>query len=1028
MKQIERICLCNSAHSLLQYFLLSSTEQILHTYYFGGSAVDKILGRYFPEQYVNVFDFCEKYLRERPKENSLAEWEARLYNEVFPQKWPFLLETGIKYYGHDHLYATPYVFRENTFELLEDGLLNYFPYPYNTYVEDEKETSALGPLFGIIRRYAGDEPQCVKIHLTGLREIPYNDILPVEVNSLENLWNLSNEGKKEMINAIFGMYGEDYKKYVRCTKILMTQPLSEDKIISESEKEVIYKDIVANIGAENLLIKPHPREKTNYEKIFPHIAVVGSSIPVQLLSLNGVRFKTAIAISSTALFDFPYKIEVVWIGGEIHPKILLYAPHTRSDKVMITNSNIVRVSYTNYTNKKISVIVPIYKVEKYLDACVESIISQTYNNLEIILVDDGSPDECPRLCEKWSKKDSRIIVIHQKNGGLSAARNAGMNRATGDFIGFVDSDDTIEPDMYEQLLQSMLREPRADFAVCGVKTIVEGSADTISAEEYNNYFKVDECQNVSIGTAAINRIPAPAWNKLYRRDFLVKNGIRFPQGMNNEDEAFFLFCVARSRYIAFVPMQLYHYYRRDVGIIVEQQERFAKKGILPDYLSKIAPLLVDFIKRDRRYDLLGRVLMSLLSYVNTQNTDLVQSCVAALLNRLDVNLKQYSCLMGISSTDAEALENLRHGPYDENMLMDSDESLFPYPLPHMNNGPQISIIVPVYNVEKYLLQCLESLIRQTYDRIEIIVVNDGSTDNSLDIMEECARTDGRIHVINQKNRGTAIARQVGLNKSKGQYVIFVDPDDWIEPDTCSKLLERIIETGDDIVLHAMVAEVDGEESLDRIQEISNYFNREIPKIEGPQKMLQACFVDRLFNWSMCMRIFSREVLVQAFEHLPQKHCIFGEDMISTFYILSYSRRMSYFHEPLYHYRIGTGVSTKKSLSREDVVQSLQCFLYLNDCREFARKHYKDNGRVNDVLDKIEALLADGVVGMTERMLNIKKILDECSELRNRNELLQTEIQRLLEKRKKHIFLIRLLVYICVSFIIFIGLYIVMLLL
>lgn len=332
-------------------------------------------------------------------------------------------------------------------------------------------------------------------------------------------------------------------------------------------------------------------------------------------------------------------------------------------------------------------------------------------------------------------------------------------------------------------------------------------------------------------------------------------------------------------------------------------------------------------------------------------------------------------------------------------------------------SPDISIIVPVYNTAPYLRQCLESLTHQTAKDIEVVVVNDGSTDNSLDIMEECARTDGRIHVINQKNRGTAIARQVGLNKSKGQYVIFVDPDDWIEPETCSKLLERITETGDDIVLHAMVAEVDGEESLDRIQEISNYFNREIPKMEGPQKMLQACFVDRLFNWSMCMRIFSREVLVQAFEHLPQKHCIFGEDMISTFYILSYSRRMSYFHEPLYHYRIGTGVSTKKSLSREDVVQSLQCFLYLNDCREFARKHYKDNGQVNDVLDKIEALLADGVVGMTERMLNVKKIVNDCSELQKKIESLQVEVQRLLQKRHRHILAIRRLTCVCIFFVI-----------
>ena len=99
----------------------------------------------------------------------------------------------------------------------------------------------------------------------------------------------------------------------------------------------------------------------------------------------------------------------------------------------------------------ISVIVPVYDVEKYLDRCVESIVNQTYQNLEIILVDDGSPDNCPAMCDNWAEKDSRIKVIHKKNGGLSDARNAGMEIVTGEFIGFVDSDDWIEPEMYQLL-------------------------------------------------------------------------------------------------------------------------------------------------------------------------------------------------------------------------------------------------------------------------------------------------------------------------------------------------------------------------------------------------------------------------------------------------------------------------------------------------------------------------------------------------------------------------------------------------
>ena len=102
----------------------------------------------------------------------------------------------------------------------------------------------------------------------------------------------------------------------------------------------------------------------------------------------------------------------------------------------------------------ISVIVPVYKVEKYLDKCVKSIVNQTYENLEIILIDDGSPDNCPAICDSWAQKDSRVKVIHKPNGGVSSARNAAPDIASGDYIGFVDSDDWIEPDMYEILIKN----------------------------------------------------------------------------------------------------------------------------------------------------------------------------------------------------------------------------------------------------------------------------------------------------------------------------------------------------------------------------------------------------------------------------------------------------------------------------------------------------------------------------------------------------------------------------------------------
>ena len=115
--------------------------------------------------------------------------------------------------------------------------------------------------------------------------------------------------------------------------------------------------------------------------------------------------------------------------------------------------------------ENVSVIVPIYKVEKYLDRCVNSIINQTYKNLEIILIDDGSPDNCPKMCEDWAKKDNRIIVIHKQNGGLSDARNFGLDVAIGEYVTFVDSDDLISPTFIEKLV-NLSKEHNAEIVSC----------------------------------------------------------------------------------------------------------------------------------------------------------------------------------------------------------------------------------------------------------------------------------------------------------------------------------------------------------------------------------------------------------------------------------------------------------------------------------------------------------------------------------------------------------------------------------
>lgn len=138
---------------------------------------------------------------------------------------------------------------------------------------------------------------------------------------------------------------------------------------------------------------------------------------------------------------------------------------------------------------KISVIVPVYKVENFLDRCVESIVGQTYENLEIILVDDGSPDNCPSMCDKWAEKDRRIKVIHKENGGVSSARNAALDIVSGDYIGFVDSDDWIDPGMYEFLYENSQKYD-ADISYCGTFYNYEDGTQVAIGDYYCQFIKI----------------------------------------------------------------------------------------------------------------------------------------------------------------------------------------------------------------------------------------------------------------------------------------------------------------------------------------------------------------------------------------------------------------------------------------------------------------------------------------------------------------------------------------------------------
>lgn len=214
--------------------------------------------------------------------------------------------------------------------------------------------------------------------------------------------------------------------------------------------------------------------------------------------------------------------------------------------------------------EKISIIVPIYKVEKYLDRCVQSIVKQTYQNLEIILVDDGSPDQCPQICDQWVLKDSRIKVIHKENGGLSDARNMGLEIATGEYIGFIDSDDWVHSQMYEKLYR-ILKKEQAEIAVCAfqkVETIDKEDMKCPKAEGDIVTYNTEEALKALITENGLQQV---VWNKLYKKELLDQ--LWFAYGKYNEDEFWSYQVIARAKKVATMSYQGYYYFQRQDSII-----------------------------------------------------------------------------------------------------------------------------------------------------------------------------------------------------------------------------------------------------------------------------------------------------------------------------------------------------------------------------------------------------------------------------------------------------------------------------
>ncbi len=224
---------------------------------------------------------------------------------------------------------------------------------------------------------------------------------------------------------------------------------------------------------------------------------------------------------------------------------------------------------------KISIIIPVFKVEKYLQECLDSLLNQTYKNLEIILVDDASPDSCPQICDAFAERDKRIAVIHKKNGGAASARNVGLDCASGEFIAFVDSDDYVDEDYISRLL-CLMKEENADISVCSFSNVyrnrierMENAEGIYTAQDYLRLFLQDwKCGLI--------------WNKLFKADLL--KDVRFAEGHIIDDEFFTYKAVMSAERIVVKNNNLYYYRQRKSGVMNQGR----KKKMFQDRMEYMA--------------------------------------------------------------------------------------------------------------------------------------------------------------------------------------------------------------------------------------------------------------------------------------------------------------------------------------------------------------------------------------------------------------------------------------------------------
>lgn len=535
---------------------------------------------------------------------------------------------------------------------------------------------------------------------------------------------------------------------------------------------------------------------------------------------------------------------------------------------------------------KVSVIIPVYNAEKFLRQCLDSVVKQTLREFEVICVDDGSTDHSLKILNDYRALDDRVRVFTQTNQGAAVARNLGIEKANGEYLLFLDSDDFFEKTLLEETY------------VAGA----EVNADIVlfAAKQFNHKVKKSENMpwilktellpdRVFAASEIADRIfqvttPSP-WTKLFRKKFVLENRLQYQNLKNANDLSFVYTALFLAQKIRWLDRPLVNYRVNQGDSTQAKKKKYPKEFYFA--LKKLKQELED---------------RKLFDKFSNSFTQVAEENVRWNLKNIPYDIVSKEERQEIY----KKLDLLEHTESQKNDITRNNDS----------SQPDISIVIPVYNVAPYLEECIKSVINQTHENIEIICVDDCSMDSSRDILNQYAYIDNRIKVIfKSKNEGTHLARETGCKAATGKYILFMDSDDYLDLELCAELLNRVsIDT--DIFHYGMITSFFTEVT----EENKKWRHAYMKPYQGfleKERILQAAYIDKLFATSLVGKLFKRELCLLAYENISRLESSVGEDIYFFFILASLATKYEGVETAFkYHYCYGRGVSNQDGVSIE----------------------------------------------------------------------------------------------------------------